>query len=85
MAMMIRRPVSSTTVSNTFIFRLSPTPRKLIRLTRTMKPTAISGTPRAPRSRPRELAKFEAKAREAVAADVMPEDMTAKATKNVTK
>ncbi len=85
MPMMISRPVSSTTVRTTFILTLSPTPRKLMAATRAMKPTAISGTPQAPRSRLSEVAKLEAKAREAVAAEVMPEDITAKATRNVTK
>ncbi|MNL31163.1 hypothetical protein D3C87_1529380 [compost metagenome] len=79
------RPVNSTTVRSTFNFTLSPTPRKLIAATSAMKPTAISGTPKAPTSSPREVEKLAANARDAVAAEVMPDDMTAKATRKVTK
>ena len=67
-------------------FTLSPTPRKLMAATSAMKPSptkVIPGPP--PRSRPRALDMFAAKAREAVEADVMPEHITAKATRKVTK
>ncbi len=83
---MIRRPVSSTRVRTTFIFTLSPTPRRLIAATPAMKTRPMSVIPMPPvRSRPKAFDRLAAKAREAVDADVIPEHMTAKATMNVTK
>ncbi len=82
---MINRPVTSTTVRTTFIFTLSPTPRKFTAAMSAIKPTAMSGVPQSPKPKPSDASKFAAKAREAVDADVMPEDMTAKATRNVMK
>ena len=86
MTMMIRSPVSSTQVSTTFAFTLSPTPRKLTAATTAMKASPISVMPMPPsRPRPNAFDMFAAKAREAVEADVMPEHITAKATMKVTK
>ena len=83
--MMIMRPVSSTQVSTTFTFTLSPTPRKFTMATSVMKrrPTIVMPKPSSPRPKPFE--KLAAKAREAVKAEVMPEHITAKATRKVTK
>ena len=84
--MMIRRPVSSTQVSTTLAFTLSPTPRKLTAATTAMKARPISVMPMPPaRPRPKAFDKLAAKAREAVEAEVMPEHITAKATMKVTK
>ena len=86
MKMMIRRPVSSTQVSTTFAFTLSPTPRKLTTATSAMNasPTSVMPIPPA-RLRPKAFDRLAANAREAVEAEVMPEHMTAKATMKVTK
>ena len=86
MKIMIKRPVSSTTVSTTLAFTLSPTPRKLTAATTAMKARATSEMP-IPLSRlswnaPERLA---AKAREAVDAEVIPEHMTVNATMKVMK
>jgi hypothetical protein len=84
--MMISSPLSSTQVSTTLAFTLSPTPRKFTSATRVMKPSPIRVMPMpSPRSRPKTLAAFALKARAAVDADVMPELITAKATRNVRK
>jgi hypothetical protein len=86
MTMMIRRPLSSTQVSTTFAFTLSPTPRKLTAATRAMKASPMRVIPIPPaRLRSKAFDRLAAKAREAVDAEVMPEHMTAKATINVTK
>jgi hypothetical protein len=85
MTMMIRRPVSSTQVSTTLAFTLSPTPRKLTMATTAMKSSPVSVIPKVPSPRPKPEEKLAAKAREAVEADVMPEHITAKATMKVTK
>jgi hypothetical protein len=50
-----------------------------------MKSTATKTIPVVPQSRPNPLKKFEAKKRDAVDADVMPEHITMKATRNVAK
>ncbi len=85
MTMMISRPDSSTQVSTTLIFTLSPTPRKFTAAITAMNTRPTSVTPRPPRPRPIESEKLAAKAREAVDAEVMPEHMTAKAMRKVTK
>jgi hypothetical protein len=85
MTMMIRRPVSSTQVSTTLAFTLSPTPRKLTMATTAMKRRPVSVMPKLSSPRPKPDEKLAAKAREAVDADVMPEHITAKATRKVTK
>lgn len=65
---------------------LSPTPRKFTKATSSMKPSAIMTTRLLlSASQPKPLAMFEAKAREAVEADVMPEHMTVKHTMKVRK
>ena len=84
--MMISSPVSSTQVSTTLAFTLSPTPRKLIAATSAMKPRPMHGdADAAVRSRPNACDMLAAKAREAVEAEVMPEHITANATMKVTK
>jgi hypothetical protein len=86
MKMMISRPVSSTQVSRTLNFTLSPTPRKLIAATSSMNPRATRVIAIPPvRPRPKALDMLAANARDAVDAEVMPEHITAKATINVTK
>ena len=50
---------------------LSPTPRKLIAATRVMKASATRIRPLFLSSRPKPFARFAAKAREAVEAEVM--------------
>ena len=86
MKMMIRRPVSSTQVSTTFAFTLSPTPRKLTTATSAMnsRPTMRDADP-AREIEIESVRRFAANARDAVEAEVMPEHMTAKATMKVTK
>lgn len=79
------RPVTSTMVSTTLSFTLSPTPRRFTAATMTMKSTATKTIPAVPQSSPNPLKKFEAKKRDAVEADVMPEHITMKATRNVAK
>ena len=85
MAMMMSRPDSSTQVSSTLIFTLSPTPRKFTAAITAMKTRPTSVTPKPPRPSPSELEKLAANAREAVDAEVMPEHITAKAMRKVTK
>ena len=87
MKMMSSRPESSTRVSTTLALTLSPTPRKLTIATRAMKPRASSIRPVPPTSRPRSKPSLRkpAKALLAVDAEVMPEHITVKATRNVTK
>jgi hypothetical protein len=50
-----------------------------------MKSRATATIPPVPQSNPNPLKKFDAKKRDAVDAEVMPEHMTTKATRNVTK
>ncbi len=84
--MMISRPVNSTQVSTTLSFTLSPTPRRLTAATAAMNrsPTTVMPMPPA-RPRPKASDMLAAKAREAVEAEVIPEHITAKATRKVTK
>ena len=83
--MMISRPVSSMQVSTTFAFTLSPTPRRLISPSSTIKPMLMAVIRKAPSPRPKLFPKFSAKACEAVEAEVIPLDITAKATRKVRK
>nr|BFE72192.1 hypothetical protein GCM10020092_054930 [Actinoplanes digitatis] len=86
MQMTISRPVSSTQVSRTFSLTLSPTPRKLIRAMRVMKPTATAVSPApSPRDRSKASAKLLANAFDALDAEVRPEHITAKVTMKVRK
>jgi hypothetical protein len=86
MKMTIKSPVSSTSVSTTLAFTLSPTPRKLTIATSAMKASPMTVMPIPPaRLSPNTCAVLAAKAREAVEAEVMPEHITAKATMKVTK
>ncbi len=78
-------PVSSMSVSTTLALTLSPTPRRLMAITRAMNPRAISMIVVLPTSQPNPSARLEAKARDAVDAEVMPELITANATMNVKK
>ena len=82
--------VTSTRVSTTLNFTLSPTPRRLIRARNTMNPSATTsvavvevGTPPMVPSRP--ASRLAASRLEDVEALVMPEQTTVKATRNVTK
>ena len=79
-------PDSSTRVSTTLALTLSPTPRRLTAATSSMNATAI---PRMSMvflsSSAKPLARFDANARDAVDADVMPEHITVKQTMNVRK
>ncbi len=82
------RPVSSIRVSTTLALTLSPTPRKLIAATSSMKPSAATSSTAEPvtmLSRPSPAPKFAAKAIDAVDAEVMPDDITVKQTMNVRK
>ena len=79
------RPVISTMVSTTLSLTLSPTPRRLTAATSTMNSSATATIPAVPQSNPNPLKKFDAKNRDAVDADVMPEHITMNATRNVTK
>ena len=81
----IIRPVISTIVRTTLSLTLSPTPRRLTTATMTMKSSAMATIPPVPQSNPKPLKKFDAKKRDAVDAEVMPEHITMKATRNVTK
>ncbi len=86
MKMMINRPESSTQVRMTFIFTLSPTPRKLIAATAAMNSRPTIVIPMVPaRLRSNACDRLAANARDAVDAEVIPEHMTANATMNVTK
>ena len=72
---------------------LSATPRRLIAATSAMKPSAstrvrpslTSTSAPCPRTTLAKAARFAANAREAVEAEVMPEHMTVKQTRKVTK
>ena len=83
--------VISTRVSTTLNFTLSPTPRRLISASSTMKPSAISvivPVPGALSIQPlasRPPVRFWASTLDEVEALVMPEQTTAKATRKVTK
>ena len=89
----ISRPLSSTRVSTMLALTLSATPRRLTAATRAMKSRARSrispglGSAAAspPRSTAANAARLAAKARDAVEADVMPEAITVKQTRKVTK
>ena len=74
-------------VSTTLSLIDSPTPRKFTSASATMNPMEISIRPPPPVGRSRENPSLRklAKAYDAVDADVMPEDMTVKATRKVTK
>ena len=74
-------------VSTTLALTLSPTPRKLTAATSAMKPSATSMSPVPPTSKPRSNPSLRkpAKALLAVDALVMPEHITVKATRKVTK
>jgi hypothetical protein len=86
MTMTISKPVSSTQVSTTLAFTLSPTPRKFTTATIAMKASPKRMMPVPPSSPSlKALEKFTAKARDAVEAEVMPEHITAKATMKVMK
>src|SRR6478672_129047 len=78
-------PDSSTRVNTTLALTLSPTPRKLTTATSVMNPRATSTIPQLPSSRPNPSARFDAKARDAVDAEVIPEHITTNATRNVKK
>ena len=82
--MMISSPDSSTQVNTTLAFTLSLTPRRLRAATRRMKPMAIRVTTAVPASNEKPSTRLAANAFDAVDADVTPDDMTAKATMNVT-
>ena len=80
----------STMVSTTLNFTLSPTPRRLIRASTSMKSRATTsvapspvGTPSMPSSRP--MSRLLASRPDEVEALVMPEHTTVKATRKVTK
>jgi hypothetical protein len=78
--------VSSTQVSSTLVFTLSPTPRRLTSATSVMNARPMRVMPRpSPRLRPNTSAKLALNARAAVDAEVMPLLITANATRNVTK
>ena len=79
------RPLISTMVSTTLSLTLSPTPRRLTAATITMKSSATPTIPVVPQSMPKPLKKLDAKKRDAVEADVMPEHITMNATRNVAK
>src|SRR5215213_7683095 len=85
MRITITRPDSSTRVSTTFALTLSLTPRRLTAITRAMNASATSMISALLASHSMPVARLEAKAREAVDADVMPEHMTANATMKVKK
>ena len=89
--MTIANAVISTRVRTTLNFTDSPTPRRLISASSTMKPSAIQVTvPVLGSESSQPLAtnppvRFWARTLDEVAALVMPEQITAKATRNVTK
>jgi hypothetical protein len=85
MIMIISSPVSSTQVSTTLAFTLSPTPRKLTAAINPMKTRPVIVMPNPVRPSPMAFDMLAAKAREAVDAEVMPEHITAKATMKVMK
>ncbi len=78
------RPDSSTSVRTTLALTLSPTPRRLIAATRSMKSSATAVTTRAGgASTPNRFIALEENARDAVEAEVTPERITVKATMKV--
>ncbi len=85
------KAVTSTSVSSTLNFTDSPTPRRLIRASRTMNPSAIRvivPLPGALSIQPLASSppvRFWASTLAEVDALVMPEQITAKATRNVKK
>jgi hypothetical protein len=80
------RPDSSTSVRKMLALTLSPTPRRFTAATTAMKISATLMTSVAlVSSSPKPTARFEAKARDAVEAEVMPEHMTVKQTMNVSR
>ena len=83
--MTISSPVSSTQVSTTLAFTLSPTPRKLTAATMAMKARPVTVMPKPVRPSPIAFDMLAANAREAVDAEVMPEHITANATMKVMK
>ena len=89
--MTIASAATSTRVRTTLNFTDSPTPRRLISASSTMKPSAMSvivPVPGAESIQPlasRPPVKFCASTLDDVEALVMPEQITAKATRNVTK
>ena len=73
-------------MSTTLALTLSPTPRKFTAATSSMKPSAMPSTRvLLSASSPKPSAKLAANAFDAVDAEVMPEHITVKATRNVTK
>ena len=72
-------------VRTTFALTLSPIPRKFTMATSTMKRRPTSVMPAFASARSKLVDKLAAKVLEAVDADVMPEHITAKATRKVTK
>ena len=90
MAMITVSATTTTEVSTTLSFTLSPTPRRLTAARTIMKPSATArvapvpvGTP--PRRLSRPSSRLEATSPEDVEALVMPEQTTAKATRKVRK
>ncbi len=90
------RPLSSTRVKTMLAFTLSATPRRLIKATRHMKASArmvvrpsLKSAPPSPIQSSRTTltiaSRLEAKARAAVEAEVIPEHITVKQTRKVTK
>ena len=78
------RPVISTMVSTTLSLTLSPTPRRLTAATSDHEEQRDARRFRlCPSRSPKPLKKFDAKNRDAVDADVMPEHITMNATRNV--
>jgi len=85
--MMISSPDNSTQISTTLALTLSPTPRKLTSAIKAMKPKPISviALLSTPKPRSKTALRLEAKASDALLAEVRPEDITANATTNVMK
>src|SRR4051794_37166587 len=76
-------PVTSTRVSTTLSLTLSLTPRRFTTATITMKSSATATIPAVPKLKSNASKKLDAKNRDAVDADVMPEHITMNATRNV--
>ena len=72
-------------MSTTLALTLSPTPRKLTAATTSMNTSAMIVTRPAESSKSKVTAKLAANARDAVDADVIPDAITVKATRNVRK
>jgi hypothetical protein len=72
-------------VSTTLVLTLSATPRRLIPITTAMNAMAMNMMAVFETSQPKPAARFDANARDAVEAEVMPELITANATMNVKK